>query len=436
MSKEESAKLAAEIAGNIVEKENGPEYQVVEASYTALAADIAAYDATLASTNAITSNTDLAKVSTFTSCVTASAISAVNVTTTPNVSNKTLLLLQPFSYTIDDYLQITFNYYWDKYPELFERIQIVYTDIDENGNPTIDNKIIIKNNIKYLNEYYNKGYRVFVGFSTSNILREVLPWFNTIGIEAKGISLESSASSLDIPKPIYRLQSNDNNLVNSYNFILSKASKIYYVFSEAQLASTDVLKYLEELYPGKVSPYPVKINSSNLTRQDIQNFYGVVDDNSVSIMFLYINTQQSDFLNLFNDSYPMPTPTYDFLLNIPQKINETSKNALVNKYNLINETSFSTSELFRDGLKDLNIKFSKYVPNALLLINNFCLEQNIDSLPANNSILEFNKNNDIKYFTYLNTIYSKDDKGIYYYKEDFYSVYDPIVGKQTFYVNK
>jgi hypothetical protein len=132
----------------------------------------------------------------------------------------------------------------------------------------------------------------------------------------------------------------------------------------------------------------------------------------------------------------MPTPTYDFLLNIPQKINETSKNALVNKYNLINETSFSTSELFRDGLKDLNIKFSKYVPNALLLINNFCLQQNIDSLPANNSILEFNKNNDIKYFTYLNTIYSKDDKGTYYYKEDFYSVYDPIVGKQTFYVNK
>jgi hypothetical protein len=436
MSKEESAILASQIAGNIVRQQNGPEYQVVEASYTALAADIAAYDETLASTNAITSNTDLAKVSTFTSCVTTSALSAVNVTTTPNVSNKTLLLLQPFSYKVDDYIQRTFNYYWDKYPELFERIQIVYTDIDENGNPTLDKKIIIENNIKYLNEYYNKGYRLFVGFGISDVLAAVLPWFNTIGIEAKGISLESSASSLDIPKPIYRLQSNDNKLVDALNFILSKASKIYYLYSEGLLACIDVLKYLEELYPGKVSSYSVKNNSSNLTKQDIQNFYGVVDDKSVSLMLLGINTQQSDFLNLFNDSYPMPNSTYDFLLNIPQEINETSKNALVNKYNFVNETSFSTSELFRDGLKDVNIKFSKYVPNALLLINNICLNQNIDSLAANNSILEFNKNNDIKYFTYLNTIYSKDDKGIYYYKEDFYSVYDPIVGKQTFYVNK
>jgi hypothetical protein len=175
MSKEESAILASQIAGNIVKQQNGPEYQVVEASYTALAADIAAYDETLASTNAITSNTDLAKVSTFTSCVTTSALSAVNVTTTPNVSNKTLLLLQPFSYKVDDYIQRTFNYYWDKYPELFERIQIVYTDIDENGNPTLDKKIIIENNIKYLNEYYNKGYRLFVGFGISDVLAAVLP---------------------------------------------------------------------------------------------------------------------------------------------------------------------------------------------------------------------------------------------------------------------
>ena len=90
MSKEESAILASQIAGNIVKQNNGPEYQVVEASYTAYAADIASYDATLASTNAITSNKELAKVSTFTSCVTASALSAVNVTTTPNISNKTL----------------------------------------------------------------------------------------------------------------------------------------------------------------------------------------------------------------------------------------------------------------------------------------------------------------------------------------------------------
>jgi hypothetical protein len=97
--------------------------------------------------------------------------------------------------------------------------------------------------------------------------------------------------------------------------------------------------------------------------------------------------------------------------------------------------SFSTSQLFRDGLDNLKDFFSPYVPNALLLINKLAINGNITTLPAHNSLLEFNENNDLKYYTFLNTIYSKHDKGNYYYKEDFYSIYDPIVGKQIFYVN-
>ena len=434
MSKEETAKLASQIAGNIVEKEDSPLFQVLEASNTAFVANIAAYDATLAATNGVTTNMDLAKVSTFTSSVTASVISAVNVTTTPKVSDKTLLLLL---YNFEgDFLNVsTFNYYWDKYPELFEKIQIVYTDIDEMGNLTNNTIIIIQNNIKYLNEYYNKGYNLFVGFNTSTVLAGVLPWFSNIGINAKGISLNSSASSLDIPKPVYRLQINDNKLVDSLNFIFNDASKIYYIYSEGELACFILLRYLEKIYPNKIIPYPVKPDSSNLTLSNIKELYKDVDEKSVSLMYIFINSQENDFLNLFNDSYPMPNSTYDIVLTSKVNINETSKNALLNKFNYLLNISFSTSQLFRGGLKTLKNLFSSYVPNALLLINNICLQQNINSLPSENSILEFNENNDIKYFTFLNTIYSKDDKGNYYYKEYFYSIYDPVVGKKIFYVN-
>jgi hypothetical protein len=433
MSKEESATLASEIAGNIVKQNKGPEYQVVEASYTAFAADIAAYDATLAATTTLTSNKDLAKVSTFTSCVTASAISAVDVVTTPNVSNKTLLLLEPTAFPSDKLAIKTFNYYWDKYPELFEKIQIVYTDIDENGNSISDNNLIIENNIKYLNEYYNKGYRLFLGFTVSSILVGVLPWFNTIGKEAQGISLNSTSSSLNIPKPVYRLKPNNKLIVDGLDFIFSKASKIYYVYSN-QLASADLIPYLKK-YDCELFLFPVNDDSSNLTLENIKEFYKDTDENSISITWLFIGTNQTDFINLFNDSYPLPITTYNILLsNLPQ-INESSKNAFVNKYNFLYNISFSTSELFRNGLDNLKSNFSTYVPNALLLINNICLTENINSLPSENSVLEFNENNDIKYYTFLNTIYSKDDKGNYYYKEDFYSLYDPIVGKQIFYLN-
>jgi len=434
MSKEEASKLSADIASNILKSQQSPTYQVVEASYTAYAAATASYDATLAATSAVTSNTDLAKVSTFTSVVTSSATSAVNITTTPSVSNKTLLLLNKI-YIVDSITSDTFNYYWNKYPDLFERIQIVYTDIDENGNPILDNNVIIQNNIKYLNEYYNKGYRLFIGFSISTILKGVLPWFKNIGTEAKGISLYSSASALNIPKPVYRLQINDDKTIDSLNFIFTDSSKIYYIYSEQQLASLSLLKYLEQIYPNKIISYSVKTDSSNLTLSNIKELYKDVDDKSVSIMYLFIKSQQSDFLNLFNDSYSMPNSTYDILLGNFPKINETSKNALVNKYNFLVDVSFSTSELFRNGLDSLKENFSTYVPNALLLTNNICLTENINSLPSDNAILEFDENNDIKYFTYLNTIYSKNDKDEYYYKEVFYSVYDPIIGRKLFYLN-
>jgi hypothetical protein len=208
------------------------------------------------------------------------------------------------------------------------------------------------------------------------------------------------------------------------------------VYSEDEVASLSVLEYLNNLYPNKIISFPVKSDSSNLTLENIKEYYKNVDEKSISIMYLFVNTQQSNFLNLFNDSYQMPITTYDILLNSSVPIiNETSKNALVNKYNYLENISFSTSQLFRNGLKELNNSYSAYVPNALLLINNICLTENINSLPSNNSILEFDKNNDIKYYTILNSIYSKDDKGTYYYKEDFYTVYDPIVGKKIFYVN-
>jgi hypothetical protein len=336
---------------------------------------------------------------------------------------------------IDEVLIETFNYYWNKYPELFETIEIVYTNVDDRGIPVTTNAKVIENNIKYLNEYYNKGYRLFIGFSRSSILAGVLPWFETIGLEAKGISLRSSATSLNIPKPVYRLQVNDNKIIDSLNLILTNSSNIYYIYSENQVATQNMLLYLELLYPGKVISYSVKDDSSNLTLENIKILYKDVDDKSVSIMYLFIGTQQTDFVNLFNDSYPMPTNTFDVSFGEYPIIKDSSKNALIGKYNILTNISFSTSQLFREGLDTLKEFFSEYVPNALLLINNLCFNENIDSLPSENSILEFNENNDIKYFTFLNTTYSKDEKGEYYYKKEFYSVYDPIVGKQLFYVN-
>jgi hypothetical protein len=426
---------AQEITNKIMEQNGSNAFQISQASNNAYNSAIASYDATLAANKGITNNIVEASEAAFTSSVVASSLASVTSTLMLNtiVSNTSIYLAEK-NYGPDINHIKTLNYYWDLYPDLFGRIQIIYTNIDENDNIITDKKIIIENNFKYLNEYYNKGYRLFIGFGVSSTLAGVIPWFKNIGTEAKGISLNSSSSSLNFVKPVYRLRNNSSQTVTAYEYLFTNINKIYYVYNDNELVCLDVIPLLKK-YNAELILYPVNPDASNLTLSDIKELYKNVDEKSVTVMFLFVDTTQSDFVNLFNDSYIMPTSTYDMQNTTYPKINETSKNALVNKYNYLLNISFSTSILFRNGLEELKTDFSTYVPNGLLLINKLAVNGNIDTLPANNSVLQFDENNDIKYFTYLNTIYSKDDKGEYYYKEDFYSIYDPIVGKKIFYVN-
>jgi len=385
-----------------------------------------------------TGNTELEALIAANSAATDAALIAARdaITTISNafVSDTSLLLLEKNT-QVDSSIEQTFSYYWDKYPNLFGRIQIVYTNVDENGNIINNFGTIIENNIKYLNEYYNKGYRIFIGFSTSQLEKSVLPWFTTVGTKAKGISLNSNSVNLEFPKPIYDLQVTGTSLLEVALTIFNKPNSTIYVVYSEYLVDKSIVDIFKYYFPDRSYFFPVNLDSSNLTLDNIKEFYKNSDSNSITSLLLILNEQRDKFLNLFKDSYPMPTITYDATTIGLPIISESSKNALVNKYNYIDNISFSTSELFRQGLDNLKNNFFINVPNALLLINKLAINGNIKTLPSHNSILQFDENSNIKYYTLLDTIYSKTDKGEYYYKQDFYAVYDPIVGKQIFYLN-
>jgi len=365
-----------------------------------------------------------------------SVISSIKNVTTSSiiniiVSNTTLLLLETSVLKSDLNIEKTFKYCWDKYPELFGKIKIVYTDVDVNGNVIIDNNKIIENNINYLNEYYNKGYKLFVGFSVSTILKGVLPWFETTGVDAKGISLTSSSISLKFPKPIYRLQINDNKTILSLDSILQTSNKIYYIYSEDEETSNTNINFINSLYPDKIVPFLVKSDSSNLTLDNMKELYKDVDDNSVSIMYLFINNQESNFLKLFNEEYTLQTPTYDCNISVNAEINPLSNFGIVNRYHNISNLSLSTSKLYRDCLGNLGDVFVPTVTNALLLINNLAINSNINTLSSHNSILEFDENNDIKYYTLLDQVYASKSNGDFYFDKIVYTLYDPFVKKSV-----
>jgi hypothetical protein len=118
-------------------------------------------------------------------------------------------------------LKQTFEYYWKnskKFGLDFEEFLIYDTKGDVNLT------------LKLLNRFYKKGYRIFIGFSRSSMLTQVMNWFKQHP-RAVGISATSTAYSLAVKKNIYRMTpieegiriSLENDIKNDPNL------KIYYL---------------------------------------------------------------------------------------------------------------------------------------------------------------------------------------------------------------
>jgi hypothetical protein len=330
-----------------------------------------------------------------------------------------IYLLEASNYGADLNIYETLQYYWNKYPTTFVRGKIVYTDVYNNA-PTLDTTTIINNNINYLNQYYNSGSRFFVGFSRSTILNGVLSWFSTHS-DATGLSLSSSAASLSIPKPIYRIQPPDTALTSALATTLTNANYIYYLYSDGEIASVSLLNYLQTTYSGKIRPYAV---NSTLDLPSIQNYFTFATANDVSIMYLYNGTQQDDYLNLFTSGYNLPIETFDIAND---GISIANKAFIYNKYNYLSYQSLCASKLFIEGLTAGGNKFMNTVPNALLMISEFYKGNGVNTLPSHNSTLQFDENNDLLYYSVLNQKFNSSFELV----NNFMFFNDPIIGTYT-----
>jgi len=332
----------------------------------------------------------------------------------------------------------TYQYYWNKYPDVWKSTIVVDTNIDINDPNIIytNNTEIIDNVNNFLSYYYNLGCRLFIGFTTSDILAGSLNWF-TDHPDALGISLTSSSPLLSFPKPVYRLQPTDSSLLQPLIPIANNSPQILYFYSKNKNAAEALKVVLQNLYGNKLYLYPVEDDSSNLNETQIQNFYnnipGGLSSDAVTLIYLYQGTQLQDYINIYSENFKMPNNNYDISIN-PIVISQTAKSGIVNKYFVLFFYSLSTSLMFREGLEDLNENFVSAVPNALLL-QNFLItygKSQINTISSQNDILEFNESNDLKYFSVITYIYSLNNN---IYSLEKFSLYikNPIADGITIY---
>ncbi len=296
--------------------------------------------------------------------------------------------------------------------------------------PIIETDSTVENNIELLNKYYNEGYRYFLGFSRSTIVEGVLQWFlehpDTIGI-----SINSGAQSLTVPKNIYRMTTPLISVIPTLENLSLNANNVYYIYNQDELISQDLKKLLElnPLIKDKLKLYPI-VNDLSYNVSDLSNFLSGSSSNDIIFLGIFEPELYSD---LYNNGLLFEGNQYTvvgILLNVNDFI-EPCKSILDKKYFNIGNIFTNTSLLYRENEEYLIKKYGTdadvgNVQNAIKMIQYFLLNKNIDYLGSYNGTLQFDINKDLKYSSYLIEQYIKEINGFRKYSIFFD---DPLLGK-------
>lgn len=330
---------------------------------------------------------------------------------------KAIALVESQNLTLDQYLidSVYFTWYQD---ETMPKFPIIETD----GT--------VFNNILLLDKYYNEGYRYFLGFSRSTILSGVISWFLSHP-DAIGISLTAGATSLAIPKNVYRLISPLTTVMPTLDKVTAGATNVYYIYDNAEVISQSLKILLENdpLIQSKLKLYPI-MNNSSYNVPDLTNF--LMGSTSNDVIFLGI-TEPDLYSDLYNNGLMFTGNQYTVVglgLNVSTFI-EPCASILDQKYYLIDNIYTNTSLLYRENYDYLQNKYGPNgvngnIQNAMKMIQYFLLNKNIDYLGSYNGTLEFDANKDLKYSSYIIEQYLKSLSG---FKNYYISFDDPLLGK-------
>ncbi len=306
----------------------------------------------------------------------------------------------------------TLEFYWKNYPQEFKSFPIVNTE----GS-------IVKT-IELLDSFYKLGYRYFVGFTSSTTVAGVLDWFN-LHPDAIGISPSSTATSLSVPKKFFRMAPTDNYILDSVTPQLEIATKIYYIYTEGEIAPLNILELLENnpSLESKLVPYPAKPDNSNLTVEDMQTLFENATSTDCVLLYLF---NRRFYINLYNQGLTFSGNQYDIIGGVPPPITGEAANQLNSKYNVSTFKGTNTSIIWRDGYNTLGqTNYNTKVLNILNLLNTLVPRQNIDNINSHFGILEFDPvTSDLIYPSFLIETFT-DGK----YISSFLFVDSPLLGK-------
>ena len=217
---------------------------------------------------------------------------------------------------------------------------------------------------------------------------------------------------------------NDDYILDSVLPELETSTKVYYIYSEDEIAAKYILEKLKvnPIISPKLLDFPVKSDYSNLTVENIQSLFENPNESQSILLYVF---EQDKYINLYNEGLTFPGQQYDIQGIQPPLIIGEAAIQLNNKYNVSSFKGTNTSILWRKGYNSLGSNnYSNISLNILNSINILSLKENIENINSNFGVLQFDPiSRDILYPSFLVEIF-KNGK----YNNLFLSVDDPELG--------
>jgi len=302
---------------------------------------------------------------------------------TNNIPFKTAALLeltgnQSYSNQLDDNnIKKTFEFYWKNSKKY---------NLDFNKFDIFDTKGRIDITLKYLNDLYKAGFRIFIGFNRSQILSEVLDWFDAHP-DARGISLNSTAHNLAVKKNVYRMIPQDNAVEKEIEIEIVKdpSIKVYFMYQENDYWSKNILQQYQQ--NTIISPKLIVCTFNNVITQEILDNY-LVDSKREDII---INTLDNiDFFSVFNSpNYTVKPRIYDFVTELIPNLSDIQLNNIYKDYRYSSYRGINTSLIWRQASSILGVNFSPNSLDALSVNKALRLGEDPNKLPGSAGVLQF-----------------------------------------------
>ena len=284
--------------------------------------------------------------------------------------------------------------------------------------PIVDTSGDVATTLSLLDQYYQQGYRIFIGFNRSTLLQSVSDWFLSHP-DAIGISLLSTAPSLKSISNVIRLSPRGSYTVGPYIDWMKRYQNVVIIYQRDELAARETVNDIGS-YANMIIPY------ERSTIRDTLNQIRDLSRTRTTLIIPYLVSNLYEF-NTLAQEYVKNTPI-NLLEDVSSEPPNLTRLTTQSGYNVYDgryfhmSVSIPSSPLLEQISSQIGESFSLNGYDAVLIAKTLASGKSISGLQGLTGEIRLDQYNDRSVLPYDFTMFTQSDGWIHV---------DTILGRET-----